>query len=117
MYVSEKNASPCISADGHDSGLEPVHAGCLRVSATGSFRADAELLIERLAFQSLALSEVVSFTTIHNRRSRAVMERLGMQESGILEHPQVPETPCGYIACTVFLVTAMPLGMISPIGS
>lgn len=45
----------------------------------------------RVAFQSLALPEVVSFTTIHNRRSRAVMERLGMQESGIFEHPQVPE--------------------------
>lgn len=45
----------------------------------------------RVAFQSLALPEVVSFTTIHNRRSRAVMERLGMQESGAFEHPQVPE--------------------------
>ena len=45
----------------------------------------------RVAFQSLALPEVVAFTTIHNRRSRAVMERLGMQESGIFEYPQVPE--------------------------
>jgi len=53
----------------------------------------------RVAFQSLALPEVVSFTTIHNRRSRAVMERLGMQESGIFEHPQVPESNALRLHC------------------
>lgn len=44
----------------------------------------------RVAFQSLGLLEVVSFTAIRNRRSRAVMERLGMRESGTFEHPQLP---------------------------
>ena len=53
----------------------------------------------RVAFQSLALPEVVSFTTIHNQRSRAVMERLGMQESGIFEHPQVPESNALRLHC------------------
>ena len=53
----------------------------------------------RVAFQSLALPEVVAFTTIHNRRSRAVMERLGMQESGIFEHPQVPESNALRLHC------------------
>lgn len=45
----------------------------------------------RVAFQSLGLEEIVSFTALENRRSRAVMERLGMRGAGTFEHPQVPE--------------------------
>jgi len=41
-------------------------------------------------FRSLELEEIVSFTVVGNRRSRAVMERLGMQLSGTFEHPAVP---------------------------
>ena len=40
-------------------------------------------------FQRLGLTEIVSFTAVSNLRSRAVMERLGMQPSGTFEHPQV----------------------------
>ncbi|NJM48472.1 MAG: GNAT family N-acetyltransferase [Alkalinema sp. RU_4_3] len=43
-----------------------------------------------VAFQSLGLAEIVSFTAVGNRRSRAVMERLGMHESGTFEQPRVP---------------------------
>ena len=42
-------------------------------------------------FHRLGLAEIVSFTAVPNLRSRAVMERLGMQASGTFEHPQVPE--------------------------
>jgi RimJ/RimL family protein N-acetyltransferase len=47
----------------------------------------------RFAFESLALGEVVSFTVPHNRRSRAVMERLGMLRDPRedFEHPRLPE--------------------------
>lgn len=45
----------------------------------------------KVGFEVLHLAEIVSFTAIDNRRSRAVMERLGMQESGTFEHPSVPE--------------------------
>jgi RimJ/RimL family protein N-acetyltransferase len=46
----------------------------------------------RVGFERLGLDEIVSFTSIHNRRSRAVMERLGMQEvEGTFPHPNVPE--------------------------
>jgi RimJ/RimL family protein N-acetyltransferase len=46
----------------------------------------------RVGFEELGLQEIVSFTAIHNRRSRAVMERLGMKESTeTFEHPSVPE--------------------------
>jgi RimJ/RimL family protein N-acetyltransferase len=45
------------------------------------------------AFGPLALSEVVSFTSVMNRRSRAVMERLGMRRDPAddFDHPKLPE--------------------------
>lgn len=45
----------------------------------------------RIGFRVLGFQEIVSFTAVGNRRSRAVMERLTMRESGTFEHPQVPE--------------------------
>jgi len=43
-----------------------------------------------VGFGRLALSEIVSFTAIENRRSRAVMKRLGMRETEEFEHPGLP---------------------------
>jgi RimJ/RimL family protein N-acetyltransferase len=47
----------------------------------------------RFAFNDLGLDEVVSFTTVKNTRSRAVMERLGLARNPAedFEHPNVPE--------------------------
>lgn len=47
----------------------------------------------RFGFEDLDLEEIVSFTTPGNRRSRAVMERLGMTHhpADDFEHPGVPE--------------------------
>ncbi|GII95889.1 GNAT family N-acetyltransferase [Sinosporangium siamense] len=44
-------------------------------------------------FTRLGLESVVSMTYVHNGRSRAVMERLGMRrdEAGDFDHPLVPE--------------------------
>ena len=45
-----------------------------------------------IAFERLFLPEIVSFTALGNHRSRAVMERIGMHNSGEdFEHPGVPE--------------------------
>jgi RimJ/RimL family protein N-acetyltransferase len=46
----------------------------------------------RCGFEQLGLDEIVSFTVPANRRSRAVMERLGMTEdkAGAFEHPNIP---------------------------
>lgn len=45
----------------------------------------------KVGFDALALPEIVSFTALSNRRSRAVMERLGMVEDGLtFSHPSVP---------------------------
>jgi RimJ/RimL family protein N-acetyltransferase len=47
----------------------------------------------RFAFQELRLAELVSFTVLANRRSRRVMERLGMTNSPAddFDHPSLPE--------------------------
>jgi RimJ/RimL family protein N-acetyltransferase len=46
----------------------------------------------RVAFERIGLLEVVSFTTLANLRSRAVMERLGLRNAlQDFEHPGVPE--------------------------
>jgi RimJ/RimL family protein N-acetyltransferase len=43
------------------------------------------------AFQQLNLPEVVSFTSIHNLKSEAVMQRLGMQrDTSTFAHPSMP---------------------------
>lgn len=54
------------------------------------FASEAAKEALRIGFDVLDLTEIVSFTAIHNRRSRAVMERLRMQESGVFEHPELP---------------------------
>lgn len=45
------------------------------------------------AFTTLGLDEVISFTAVTNTRSRAVMERIGLeyQPDADFEHPGVPE--------------------------
>ena len=46
----------------------------------------------RVGFEQLGLEEIVSFTAILNRPSRAVMERLGMTNAHEdFEHPALPE--------------------------
>lgn len=44
------------------------------------------------AFSELQLSEVVAFTSIHNHRSQAVMQRLGMgRDRSNFKHPSLPD--------------------------
>lgn len=43
-----------------------------------------------VGFDRLDLAEIVSFTTLGNQRSRAVMQRIGMREASRFEHPSIP---------------------------
>lgn len=45
----------------------------------------------RVGFELLGLHGIVSFAAIGNKRSLAVMRRLGMREAGWFEHPSVPQ--------------------------
>lgn len=53
---------------------------------------EAARLSLRAGFESLNLQEIVAVTTLRNTRSRAVMQRLGMQESPAdeFDHPAFP---------------------------
>ncbi len=56
------------------------------------FASEAARASLRVAFEHLALPEVVSFTAVGNQRSRAVMERIGMRNANQdFEHPGVTE--------------------------
>ena len=56
------------------------------------YASEAAAEVLRLAFQVLRLKEVVSFTSVLNLRSQAVMQRIGMQHRGeFFPHPGVPE--------------------------
>ena len=43
------------------------------------------------AFNDLNLTEIYSFTSVHNHRSEKVMQRIGMQKLGEFTHPNLPE--------------------------
>ena len=73
--------SPCVEV-GWRLAYEHWGKGLASEAARGAIR---------VGFQSLGLREVVSFAAIGNRRSLAVMERLGMRKSGTFEHPQLPQ--------------------------
>jgi RimJ/RimL family protein N-acetyltransferase len=57
------------------------------------YATEAARLALAVGFNTVGLEEVVSFTAVANRRSRRVMERLGMRrsESEDFEHPRVPQ--------------------------
>jgi len=58
------------------------------------YATEAARLALGYGFGTLALSEVVSFTSATNHRSRAVMERLGMRRDPDedFDHPALPES-------------------------
>ncbi|MCA9286696.1 MAG: GNAT family N-acetyltransferase [Phycisphaerales bacterium] len=74
--------APCVEV-GWRLAHEHWHRGYATEAARGALR---------VGFERLGLPEIVSFTSVGNRRSRAVMERLGMEEAKeTFEHPSVPE--------------------------
>jgi RimJ/RimL family protein N-acetyltransferase len=72
----------------------PGHRGVhrLRGDFGAALATPAALGSLRVGFGPLEFPEIVSFTTMRNLRSRAVMERIGMRNAGQdFEHPAVPE--------------------------
>jgi RimJ/RimL family protein N-acetyltransferase len=54
------------------------------------YATEAARLAIAYGFDRVGLDEIVSFTVPANRRSVAVMERLGMRYDGEFEHPRLP---------------------------
>jgi len=59
------------------------------------YATEAARLALAYSFEVLRLAEIVSFTTVANRRSRQVMQRLGMHydRRGDFDHPALPGHP------------------------
>jgi len=63
-----------------------------RASWGKGFAAEGARAALRVGFERFGLAEIVSFTSVQNVRSRAVMERIGMQDADQdFEYPGVPE--------------------------
>jgi RimJ/RimL family protein N-acetyltransferase len=74
--------SPCVEI-GWRLARAHWHRGYATEAALGALR---------VGFEQIGLDEIVSFTALGNRPSRAVMERLGMRDADEnFEHPGVPE--------------------------
>jgi RimJ/RimL family protein N-acetyltransferase len=58
------------------------------------YATEAARLAAAHGFDTVALPEVVSYTSVTNQRSRAVMERLGMRRNPAedFDHPAIPES-------------------------
>lgn len=55
------------------------------------YASEAARAVLRVGFDTLHFPEIVAFTALGNHRSRAVMQKLNMRETGeIFEHPFVP---------------------------
>lgn len=56
------------------------------------YASEAARLVRDFAFRELTLPEIVSFTTVNNRRSQRVMERLDMTRNPAedFDHPRLP---------------------------
>ena len=64
------------------------------------FATEAARAVLRAGFQQIGLAEIVSFTTLLNLPSRAVMERIGLIDAQQnFEHPGVPEGHAFRIHC------------------
>jgi RimJ/RimL family protein N-acetyltransferase len=74
--------TPCVEIGWR---LAAAHWGC-------GYATEAARAVLAHAWDTLALPEVLSFTTVGNARSRAVMERLGMRRDPAddFEHPGLP---------------------------
>lgn len=55
------------------------------------YATEAALAALRVGFQQLFLEEIISFTTVSNLKSQAVMKRIGMTLSDCFEHPALPK--------------------------
>lgn len=55
------------------------------------YATEAARAVLRFGFEDAGLEEVVSFTSVGHARSRAVMERIGLEPVGEFDHPNLPE--------------------------
>jgi RimJ/RimL family protein N-acetyltransferase len=82
-----------VSFDAHFTPAVEIGWRLAHASWGKGYASEAARASLHFAFLELRLDEVVSFTVAANRRSSAVMERIGMHRGAIddFDHPHVPE--------------------------
>ena len=97
--VEVKNGPPFIgfvglAVPGFDAPFMPATEIGWRLARAAwglGYASEAARAALGFGFTQLGLDDIVSFTSVGNQRSRAVMERLGMQNTGQdFDHPRVP---------------------------
>lgn len=97
--VETKNAHDFIGYVGlHIPTLELPFSPCIEIGWRLGFQhwgkgfaTEAARAVLRVGFEELGFLEIVSFASLQNLRSRAVMQRIGMRDSrAIFEHPAIP---------------------------
>lgn len=101
MWAAEtKNTREFIGYVGlHTPILELPFSPCIEIGWRLAFdhwgkglATEAARAALRVGFEQLGFLEILSFASVQNVRSRAVMERLGMRDSGTdFEHPAIPQ--------------------------
>ncbi len=81
VHTFEADFTPCVEIGWR---LAFAHWGY-------GYATEAARLALAYGFAEAGLEEIVSFTVPSNRRSIAVMERLGMAYAGEFDHPRLPE--------------------------
>ncbi len=82
LYIPDPDlpCSPCVEISWR---LMPEYWG-------KGYATEAARAVLQVAFETVRLAEIVSFTSLPNLRSQAVMKRIGMVEAGEFEHPHLP---------------------------
>lgn len=81
-----------VRFDAHFTPCVEIAWRLARSSWGHGYATEAAREVRRVAFEVLQLPQIVSFTVPENRRSRAVMERLGMAHDPRedFDHPRLP---------------------------
>lgn len=96
--VEEKSAAAFIGCVGlHVPAPELPFSPCVEIGwrldrpywGRGLAHEAAQAALD-FGFQRLGLPEIVAFTTLGNRRSQSLMQRLDMRPAGEFDHPQLP---------------------------
>jgi RimJ/RimL family protein N-acetyltransferase len=55
------------------------------------FATEAAIASLKFGFEDLKLDTIYSFTSVHNKRSEHVMEKIGMKKEGYFDHPLIKD--------------------------
>ena len=98
LYVVENSIGEFLGYTGYMiADFESSFTPCIEIGwrfkkeywGNGYATAAAKLCLT-FGFSELSFESIYSFTSIHNKKSEAVMQRIGMQKIGEFNHPRVP---------------------------